>query len=287
MFSTRVVHSGGRGQGFIAEIAEAEGWLFASGGTYHRTTFLRSSDGETFEKTAVPDASGLRGLCVRSADEIVVVGEYGMIATTRDRGDTWELADSPVNHCVYRVIDAMGAMWAVCDSGVLRSDDGGATWERALRSARMLIATHAQRKCFFYGDGMHVWDGSTFREIDLAREAPLTGLVEASDGALVLIGDGGQVFCSDDGESWTRVRTPTGADLEDVAVVPNGIVVVGAKGTVMFSELGRNWEIVDIGRAKDHLWSALAVDGGLVVGCQGGKILRLDHDASTEWEDLD
>ena len=288
MYRSRTVHSARKGQGFIAEIAEADGWFFASGGTYHRSTFLRSQDGESFQKGNVPKTSGLRGLVARAEDDVIVVGEYGMIAITRDRGDSWEVADSPVNHCLYRILDAAGALWAVCDSGVIRSDDEGQSWERVHRSARMLKCESVDRRIFFFGDGMYVWDGSSYTEVDVAREAPLTGLAPAPDGTLALIGDGGQVFCSDDGLDWTRVRTPTDADLEDIVVVPDGLVAVGSGGTVLFSEDARSWELIDVG-VNDHLWSALPVRGGLLVGCPGGKILRFEGGSGggDDWEDLD
>ncbi len=291
MYRAHVVHSGGSGQGFIAEIDEADGWFFASGGTYHRTTFLRSSDGRSFEATSTPKTSGLRGLVARAEDDVIVVGEYGTIAITRDRGDTWEIADSAVNHCLYRVLDANGALWAVCDSGVVRSDDEGQTWDRVHRSARMLKCDDVGGRLFFYGDGMYVLDGERFVEVQVDREAPLTGLAQTPEGSLVLIGDGGQVFTSDDtGTNWTRVRTPTGADLEDMAVIEGGLVVVGAGGVVMFSENGRDWELIDV-KVKDHFWSVLAIDDGLLVGCQGGKIYRFEgagaSTSSSDWEDLD
>lgn len=289
MYRTRVVHSGGKGQGFIADIRETDGWVFASGGTYHRTTFLCSQDGETFRKTSVPDTSGLRGLVARAEDDVIVVGEYGLIATTRDHGESWEVADTPVNHCIYRIVDALGSLWAVCDSGVIRSDDGGRTWQRAHSSARMLVCEAIGRRVFFFGDGMHVWNGTSFAEVDVEREAPLTGLAAAPDGTLALIGDGGQVFCSDDeGTTWSRVRTPTDADLEDIAVVPEGLIAVGSDGTVLFSEDARAWELIDVG-VDDHLWSALPVEGGLLVGCPAGKILRFDRTGGgrADWEDLD
>ena len=288
MYRARTVHSGGKGQGFIAEIDQAEGWYFASGGTYHQTTFLRSPDGERWETTKVPQTSGLRGLVARAADDVIVVGEYGLIATTRDRGDSWEVADTPVNHCLYRILDALGALWAVCDSGVLRSDDEGSTWDRVHNSARMLKCELAQGRLFFFGDGMYAYDGASFSEVHVSREAPLTGLIEI-DGTLVLIGDGGQIFRSDEGTRWSRVRCPSDADLEDIVAVPGGVVAVGSGGTLLFSEDGERWERIDVG-LRDHLWSALAVSDDLLVGCPDGKILRFERNRGSDddaWEDLD
>ncbi|MEM9069095.1 MAG: hypothetical protein AAGE52_11345 [Myxococcota bacterium] len=273
--------------GFIANVTVVGEAIYASGGTYHRSTWLTSKDGRSFQRRNTPPTSGLRGHCVRDSGDIVVVGEYGTVATTGDEGDTWTCHDTPAPACLYRVCEAFGAIWACGDGGVVLRSEDGEQWEQAYRGGgRLLGVFFCQRQLFFIGDQTLRYDGQTFSKVALSQSAPICAVSETPNGGLLAVGDRGQLHRSDDGTSWSALRVGTSADLEDIATLPGGLLVVGASGTLLFSDDGDSWAPLEGVEAREHFWSVAPCDDGVVLGGNRGLMMKLTIEME-EWEDFD
>ncbi len=262
--------------GFIAQIVASDGWVYASGGSYHRATFLTSSDGKNFVRRNTPPTSGLRGVLVRSPNDLIVVGEYGTIARSRDHGEVWTNVDETISGCLYRIEEALGAIWVCGDAGlVLRSDDGGVRWQQVHRGGPRLLSIFASgQHVWFVGEQLLRFDGNTFDSVPTPAHAPLCKMDQLPDGSLLLVGDDGQMFHSSDGSEWQAIRLDTNAAIEDVAALWGGMLAVGSDGTLLFSDSGREWRNLGID-ADEHFWCIAPMGQGALLGGNRAAVYRL------------
>ncbi len=294
-YKLRTAHKQDNSLGFISKISTHDGWAFASGGTYGRTTMLASEDGGPFVKKATPDTSGLRH-CLARENDLLVAGEFGMIARSVDQGSSWTVCGNKgarKGGCLYGIAEAFGALLVTGDGGMVhRSDDDGETWQEVRSGGGRLLGLHVRdggREVLLYGDQLVRFDGRSFETLENPGRAPLCAMAEL-DGVLVLVGDSGQLFFSEDGTDWTSPRLEISADLESVDTVADGILAVGSGGTVLFSEDGRGWTQVDVG-SNEHFWSLAPVGDGALVGGAHGAIhhLHVNYEswspAASDWGD--
>jgi len=276
----RIVRPRKKGTGYVSGITVTDDFVFATGGTYHRTTFLASSDGETFHVRTKAPTSGLREHYAVSSDRVVAVGEYGFIGVTEDQGESWRDLTERKGGCLYCIVEAAnGDLLVGGDSGVLlRSSDRGETWEEVHRGGGRLLGGFADgRRTFFFGDGLRVWDGATLSKVSLEASAPLCGMTRAGE-HLILVGDGAQIFRSSDGARWEPRRAPASADFESIAPVAGGVVVVGGGSTLLYTEdEGASFEVPTLDHPKGaHYWTVAPCGSGAFLGCESSMVLRLE-----------
>ena len=158
---------------------------------------VRSTDGGMrWEERASGTEKGLRGLGWRG-DEVVVVGERGVIVRSTDRGESWVVVQEgdALGRTLYDVAATPSHWYAVgAFSGILRSSDGGQTWQMDLEALPSLDADRLRG--IWFVDGQRGWI------VGESAEALWQPVWETTDG----------------GQSWSkvpfRVDTTSPSDLQ-------------------------------------------------------------------------
>jgi photosystem II stability/assembly factor-like uncharacterized protein len=263
-----------------------------AGGTYHRLILLASTDGEIFRERRPPSVSGLRRAWIRSDGTIWLVGEYGLVAWSRDRGITWKKLRPKVEPCLWDIAqDEAGQLWIAGDEGtVLRSQNEGRRWEEVAvelehRDPRPDPKLRRVPAGLFFCTFAALWGGQRFfRPSGIDAGAAIAGVAASPQGIVLAVGDDGQAYRSTDGGlTFEAVATGVETHLEDVAWVAEGFVVVGDRGTILRSADGARFTRVP-SKAKAHLWAIGSWGTGAFVGGSGALLLRLQAPGDRHWE---
>ncbi len=215
----------------------------------YRSVYRSSDDGASWRKVAAIDAGGSNlwhGAVSRKHDLVMVVGQLGAIAISRDGGDNWHMAETPVKNDLYGAFadDKSGTLFAVGHNGIILRSEEGYQWQK--------VESHT----------LH-----TLRRI----------VAEPETGALLAFGQGGTVVRSTDtGRSWEQMVTPVqSGELRKALLEPDtgNPVIVGRDGLILRSvDQGKTWQKLS-SHTNQHFRSAafnpatgtlIAVGDGLV-----------------------
>lgn len=150
-----------------------------------------------------------------------------------------------------------GEIWAFgSDAIILRSVDGGRTWEQ---------------------------------QLDIEGENIFTEDIHHSDsgfGAIVVAGDSGLVLLKQEsGADWTDISLPTGTQVNGVSLTDNqSVVAVGAGGSI-WNYNGNGWEYITAGVDADLMAVSFFEERGVVVGASGTILFSEDSGASWDYRD--
>lgn len=229
-----------------------------------------------------------------SGNRAVVVGQTGLVRY-RDANGTWQTADSGTEERLLSV-DANddGLAIAVGTFGtLLRSTDGGATWQPVDYN----LAERIEGGYEPHLNDVHVADDGTITvvgEFSLVvrstdggdswsivhrDEVTLFGLQIRGDGTGYAVGQQGTVLRSEDaGATWTALDTGINANLLGVASSPDGTIVVpGMRHMIISEDSGRSWHRIEDGDV-DRNWyiDAIATDEGTLAIGHTGRVIRID-----------
>jgi len=248
--------------------------LLAVGGAPDGTVRVASNAGSWSSRAQTP--RGLRSVA-HGPFGWVAVGEYGWIGVSTDDGESWTEVPHAASGCLHGVAVDGPRVWIVGEGGQLL----GLSADRELLAfdtgtdARLGAVLVAGGVLWMAGhDGVLLKRGAGFQQGVKLSDQPLTGVCVALDGAVLVSGDGGRIFRSPDGESWSDVSPGGHEDIEDVAVLSDGtLLAVGGRSTVwVSSDHGCTWTAGEVDGPPTHLWTVLALgDGAIVVG-QGGAV---------------
>ena len=222
----------------------------------------------------------------RSGDRLLAVGERGHILVSGDGGQSWTQAKVPTRALltgVYLHDDQLG--WAVGhDSVVLRTRDGGVTWERVhhapenerplldvwFKDAERGLATSAYGELLATTDGGDSWKPRAVRDGD---DFHLNQLAAAADGALYLAGEAGHLYRSDDGgETWVPLPSPYEGSFFGLLPLAEGpVLAFGLRGRLFSSaDRGRTWTRIETA-TEATLLSAIQIGPGrfVIAGMEG------------------
>ncbi|MDJ0805580.1 MAG: hypothetical protein QNJ78_01985 [Gammaproteobacteria bacterium] len=105
----------------------------------------------------------------------------------------------------------------------------------------------------------------------------------------LVVGAGGTVLTSADGDQWMLQESDVAIDLEDVAWTGDEYIVVGKSGTVLTSPTGEEltWEVRSIpSDLTNTTLNGVAVGGDtIVMSGTNGKIFTI-HDKNLDWDEL-
>jgi len=277
-----------------------------TGGTYHRLILLASTDGQTFHARSLlastdskkvrgrrsrPSVSGLRRAWMRPDGTVWLLGEYGLVAWSRDRGVSWKRLRPKVEPCLWDITeDAAGQLWIAGDEGVVLRSPDGQRWEEvevelAYRDPRPDPKLRRVPAGLFFCTFAALWDGARFfRPRGLPARVALAGVAASPRGIVLVVGDNGQAYRSvDGGLAFEAVASGVKTHLEDVAWVAGSFLVVGDKGTILRSADGASFARVP-SRTKAHLWAIGGWGTGAFVGGAGRLLLRLQTAGDRHWE---
>ena len=195
----------------------------------------------------------------RAGDRLVAVGERGHILLSDDSGKSWRQVAAPADATLTAVAFADARTgWAVGhDAVILHTTDAGEHWtlqesapEQDAPLLSLLIdgdpaqggqvlAIGAYGQCLASTDGGVTWEARTVSDEDRHYYAAVTVA-----GALVMVGEAGAIFRSEDkGRSWQPVPSPYAGSLFGLlGGGDNSLLAFGLKGTVLRStDAGKSW----------------------------------------------
>jgi photosystem II stability/assembly factor-like uncharacterized protein len=199
-------------------------------------------------KAARPEQANLQTV-VRAGNRLVAAGERGLIIYSDDSGRHWTQAQVPVSVSLTALRFANERDgWAVGNMGaVLRSTDGGASWQRVFdgKQAAALAEQAAQQ----------AWDAvkpdpnnadhplnllldDAHRLVDEGADKPLLDLRLHADGSVLVVGAYGLAYTtSDGGKTWQALMknlpNPNGANWYGIAERQQEQYLFGEQGVLL------------------------------------------------------
>lgn len=267
-------------RGLVLGFAVHEDHAYAVGGQGW-DLFYASTDGATFKPIQSP-GSGLRSVFARE-DGLWVVGEYGYIARSNDRGATWAKLASKSRACLFGVAeDDQKTIWFAGEGASLWSAKDGTKLKRssAVKEAigrlvssplGVLLPTDKPGHLFFIKNGKI--EQSSLEAGDEVMQAAVTPA-----GTLVAAGLKGQVYRSEDkGKTFTRIKVDASGMLTGVDSFADGrVVIVGDDATLLISnDDGKSFSRLDQFATAGTLWCVKRYREALLVGGEDGLVIRL------------
>ena len=236
-----------------------------------------------------------------AGSRLVVVGERGHVLVSTDGGLKWKQARVPVRAlltAVHMHDERLG--WAVGhDAVILRTEDGGASWEvahHAPKEERPLLdvwfrdeqngfAVGAYGYFLATSDGGRSWKPRTIDKDDFH----LNALVPAGPGRLFIAGEAGSIYRSDDGgDTWRKLASPyEGSWFDALALDAERLLLFGLRGSMYRTENGgASWTRVRTStkatltgavRLKPGLLLVTGFEGTLLVSRDGGRSVSTDE----------
>ncbi len=232
-------------------------------------------------------------LDVSSRDgQLVAVGERGHVLVSRDAGASWTQADVPTRALLTGVFMQDRQLgWAVGhDEVVLRTRDGGLSWERVhhapeqerplldvwFADARRGLAVGAYGSLLATSDGGDTWEQ---RPVHGQDDFHLNCLAAGGDGALYLAAEAGHLYRSDDGGvTWRPLPSPYQGSFFGLLPLTDGsLLAFGLRGHLYRSpDRGQSWQRLETG-TEATLTAALELGPGrFVVAGLAGTLLWSD-----------
>jgi photosystem II stability/assembly factor-like uncharacterized protein len=248
----------------------------------------------------------------------VAVGERGIVLYSDDQGRSWTQVQVPASAnltAVYFVDGLHG--WAVGhDEVVLRTEDGGLTWERTrynpetnrplldvwFGDAERGLAVGAYGLVLSSADGGRSWTEVPFdpeplggkkqaydpedydAEVDMGFDFHLNAVVPGPESVLYLAAEAGRLFRSDDrGATWHELPSPYDGSFYGIMPLDgDALLAYGLRGHVFRSgDGGQSWSKVETGTVA-LLDSAVRPSAGLILiaGLTGVMLVSTDGGGS-------
>lgn len=259
--------------------------LFSAAPPYAWATSLAAEKAALASRSLLLDGASIEGA-------LIAVGEQGNVLISEDNGRSWRQASVPTQATLTGVFfyDRKRG-WAVGhDATILRSCDGGETWEQVycaperecpLLDVYFLSASHGFA-VGAYGLFLETSDGgTTWRSRQISEnDFHLNHLTGSPGGRLFLAAEAGTIYRSDDqGAHWSKLPSPyEGSFFATLPLSDTRLLLLGLRGHLYRSEdRGENWELVPTG-TQTMLTDAAAVDEEklLVVGLGGTLLVSND-----------
>ena len=248
---------------------------------------------EALLRPAIPVSEPARAFLVDAevaGDNIVAVGERGLILLSGDGGHSWRQSQVPVSTGLTAVhfIDAQLGMAVGHGGVVLGTRDGGESWQLLLdgrRAAQLALAAARQQ-----GDERAAAEAR--RLIEDGPDKPFLDVRMLSSERVLVVGAYGLAFLSEDaGANWAPVmqRMENPQMLHFYAIRQQGkrILLVGEQGLVNLSEdAGASFQQIDSPYEGSFFTAELERDGSLVIAGLRGNVYR-SRDAGRYWRQLD
>ncbi len=242
----------------------------------------------------------------------VAVGERGHVLISDDDGETWrQSAQVPTRSNltgVYFHDRQLG--WAVGhDAVILRTLDGGDTWERLhwapeeerpfldvwFSDAEHGFAIGAYGYFLATADGGDTWEDRVIAPIDESGEVDpydlggdfhLNQIARAESGKLFIAAEAGTIYRSDDGaETWRELPSPyQGSFFGCLPLAGDSLLIFGLRGNLFRSDdAGETWTAVDSGTVAILNQGLKLADGTIVIAGTAGAVL-LSRDGGQSFE---
>jgi len=205
----------------------------------------------------------------RTGARLVAGGERGLIVHSADRGKTWQQASVPVRVTItsIRFADEKTG-WAVGNGGaILRTNDGGATWEKQFDGNALVEALD--------GDVQGLRADRRQRLVSEGADKPFLDIyVKDADNAIA-VGAYGLIFAtSDGGRHWLpafgRIGTAEERHFYAIRKIGSRLYLAGEQGAVYRSaDDGSTFQPVDVGGKATYFSIVGAQDDIVLLGLRG------------------
>jgi photosystem II stability/assembly factor-like uncharacterized protein len=230
----------------------------------------------------------------------VAVGERGHVLLSEDQGRTWRQVEVPSRATLTGVHFHDGQLgWAVGhDATILRTRDGGETWERVYHDpeeesplfdiwfpdAENGFAIGAYGLFLVTSDGGDSWQRQAISEYD---DFHLHHIARSGTGRLYMAAEAGTVYRSDDeGRTWVSLPSPyEGSLFGTLPLEDDALLLFGLRGHMFRSEdAGETWEEIETGtvallnrglRSRDGKLIVVGHEGIVMVSEDGGRTVTL------------
>ena len=232
---------------------------------------------------------------VRAGSRIIAAGERGHIFLSDDDGATWRRAKTPAQSTLTALYfhDAKHG-WAVGhDAVILRSTDGGETWEQthfAPDEQKPLLDVWFESETRGYAMGAY---GSFYESTDGGKtweprkvlkdkdDMHINALARAADGKLFIAGEAGTLQRSPDaGRTWEALTSPyKGSFFGVLGSKDGGVLAFGLRGRIFRSaDSGQTWAPVETGSQSSLMGGWVFEDRLVVLVGQDGTVLASRDD---------
>lgn len=223
-----------------------------------------------------------------AGDRLVAVGERGHILLSDDDGESWRQVAVPTRATLTGVCftdDSRG--WAVGhDSAILRTVDGGATWEMVnfvpeeetplldvwCADGDRDFAVGAYGTFLVPSDGGESWEFQPISDDDFH----LHHVARSATGKLYMAAEAGMAYRSDDdGETWVALPSPyEGSFFATLPLEDDVVLLFGLRGHLYRSEdAGMTWTELETGTVAMLTDGLDLGDGQVVITGLGGALL--------------
>lgn len=216
--------------------------------------------GSTIEPAPLENRDQFYGLARLPNGDLLASGSYGKILLIAANGAVSRLP-TPSRNTLQDIAawDASHLVAVGNDGVILRSGDGGQSWQQVEGVPRSAVANKLNR------------------------------VRVAADGVAIATGEMGALLITRDfAQSWQRLREEEDVAWNDVAILDGGrLVLVGEFGRVMLGNLdGQDWQEVDAGIATSLMaLNFRDAQNGMAVGLEG-TVLQT-RDGGQSWQAVD
>lgn len=231
---------------------------------------------------------------VHAGTQWVAVGIHGVVLTSQD-GEVWMQENSPTTeHIGFLSVAWSGSMLVACGygegpnfaMGTLHYSEDGKSWtEASITPSTFHSVVWSGNRFVAVGDGGEIYysnDGKTWKIGKSETSSYLNG-IGWNGKFFIAVGVNGTVLVSPDAENWARKSIPNGPYLCAVAWAGDKWIAIGDAGRVLISIDGESWSQVKTGETKRLNSIARSGDQMLVVGDSGTIITSQNGDV---WKKL-
>ncbi|WP_185906474.1 YCF48-related protein [Marinobacter sp. NP-6] len=259
--------------------------------------------GETWEQAEVPVSATLTGIDFGTEQHGWAVGHSGVVLHSSDGGESWELQltgikaaelaiesrQEQIDEMEQRVEEApeeekADLQWAL-DDLFFSLENLQADLDVGPVNPFLDVWFENENHGFVvgaYGMFLRTTDGGeTWKDWAPTIENPsgfhLNGITRITGGALVIVGEAGQIFVSvDGGDSWEKRESPYQGSFFGAIGTDrvNEVLVFGLRGNMFLStDLGRSWKVVPNEAGATLNDGVVSDDGRIILVGNGGTVL--------------
>lgn len=267
-------------------------------------------EGQSWTQAKVPVSVTLTGVDFGSETHGWAVGHSGVVLHSDDAGETWELQLTGIRAAELSIEsqkDAIAEMeerieaapeeeksdleWAL-DDMLFSLENMEADLDIGPVNPFLDVWFGDEETGFVvgaYGMFFHTQDGGESWQdwsprLDNAQKFHLNAITEIAGGAMVIVGEAGQIHVSvDRGASWERRESPYPGSLFGVTGTGsvNEIMAFGLRGTLLHStDLGRSWTTINTGSTAT-LNDGVAKDSRIILVGNSGAVLTSGNGGDT------
>ncbi|WP_250829594.1 WD40/YVTN/BNR-like repeat-containing protein [Marinobacter sediminum] len=295
-------------ENLLNDVARAGDRIVAVGERGH--IIYSDDEGQSWTQADVPVSVTLTGLDFGSESEGWATGHSGVVLHSGDAGATWQLQLTGIR-AAELAIESQEEAIAKMETRVEEApEEEKADLEWALDDLYFALENMqsdldigpvnpfldvwfaddqrgfvlgAYGMLFHTADGGETWQDWS-PKLDNSQNFHLNAMTRIGGGALVIVGEAGQIHVSvDGGESWERRESPYPGSLFGVTGTGgvNEILAFGLRGTLMFStDLGSSWKMVNTGSTAT-LNDGVTEDSRIVLVGNGGAVLTSGDSGDT------